>query len=433
MKRLFQSLRCSLTLRVMLLFIVTAIAISTILHLTLGLALKYQFEQNVLPHIIEYQRYIRSEIGIPPNIERAAALTKRIPVDIYIYGPRVRWKSTDRLLDLDKVSFRPWRNRRFQKGEDQNRIYLRSRIGRHVVILAFQRSAPQQPDRKLLIFAFLSTLGVLLLSWLTMRRLIKPVSTIRQGINRIAMGELSYRIPVRRKDELGQLASSINNMADDIEGMLNAKRELLLAISHELRSPLTRSRVSLELLDNSPVTENIRDDLNEMEQLITELLESERLNQRHTALHKESVNPDSLIKTVINSHFQDDNIDTLLKADDISASLDEVRISLLLKNLLSNAVRYNRSDRSNIMIRSWHDSETLFIEVEDHGVGVNEDQIPHLSEPFYRADSSRQRKTGGYGLGLYLCRIITEAHGGNLKIQSKQDHGTTVTIELPVQ
>jgi len=433
MKRLLLSIRRSLTLRVMILFILTAIAISAILHLTLGLALKSQFERNVLPHIIEYQRYIRNEIGTPPDIQRAAALTKRIPVDIYIFGPRIRWKSTSTPLNLENIKFRPWRNRRFQKGEDGERIFLRSRIGRHRIVLGFQRNMPQQPDRKLLVFAFLSVLGVLLLSWLAMRRLIKPVATIQQGINRIGKGELSYRIHVGRKDELGELATSINDMADDIEGMLDAKRELLLAISHELRSPLTRSRVSLELLDDSPVKDNILDDFNEMEQLITELLESERLNQRHTALQKAAINPDSLIEDVIRSHFQNNEIDTHLNAADMTALLDEVRINLLLKNLLTNALRYNQPDESNVMIRSWHDDRKLYIEIEDHGEGIDEMHIPYLAEPFYRADSSRQRKTGGYGLGLYLCRMIAEAHGGNLIIRSKRGAGTSVTAELPYQ
>jgi signal transduction histidine kinase len=415
----------------MILFILTAIAVSSILHLTLGLALKHQFERNVLPHIIEYQRYIRNEIGVPPDLERAAALTKRIPVDIYISGPRVRWNSTSRPLKLDEIKFHPWRNRRFQKGEDGDRIFLRSRIGRHLIVLAFQRKVPQQPDRKLLLFAFLSVIGVLLLSWLAMRRLIKPVATIQQGINRIGKGELSYRIQVDRKDELGELASSINNMADDIEGMLDAKRELLLAMSHELRSPLTRSRVSLELLEDSPFKDNILDDLNEMEQLITELLESERLNQRHTALQKSTINPDSLIETVISKHFKNNEIDTQLNAGDISALLDEVRISLLLKNLLTNALRYNAIDGPNVILRSWHDDSRLFIEIEDHGEGIDEIHLPYLAEPFYRADSSRQRKTGGYGLGLYLCRMIAEAHGGKLVIRSKIGRGTTVSTEIP--
>lgn len=433
MNRFFHSISRSLTLRVMILFILTAIAISTILHLTLGLVLKSQFERNVLPHIIEYQRYIRSEIGTPPDIERAAALTQRIPVDIYIFGPRVRWKSTTQPLNMDKINFRPWRNRRFQKGEDGDRVYLRSRIGRYLIVLAFQRGMPQEPGRRLLVFSFLSVLGVLLLSWLVMRRLIKPVATIQQGINRIGKGELSHRIQVDRKDELGELATSINDMADDIEGMLDAKRELLLAISHELRSPLTRSRVSLELLDDSPVKDNIRDDISEMEQLITELLESERLNQRHTALQKTAVNPDSLIKTVISSYFQDSKIDTHLNAADIVASLDEVRIGLLLRNLLTNALRYNQSNGSNVMLRSWHDDGKLYIKIEDHGEGIDEAHIPYLAEPFYRADSSRRRKTGGYGLGLYLCRMIAEAHGGNLIIRSKIGSGTSVTAELPYQ
>lgn len=432
MKKMFNKIRRSLTLRMMLLFLLTAFAISFILHLTLGLALKNQFETNLMPHILQYQHYIRKEIGSPPSIMRATAIAERIPVDIYIHGPRINWSSADTFLDPGEIEFKQHGKRRFQHGEWKGRVFLRSQIGADTVYLGFQRRVGEGPGRLIFLLAILTVLGVLFLSYLGMRRLFKPIGTIQQGVHRIGSGELQYRITVDRKDELGELANSINTMADDIEGMLNAKRELLLAISHELRSPLTRSRVSAELLDDPAARDRINKDLDEMEQLISELLESERLNSRHASLNLVPVNLNSSIVDVIGDNFSTQAIITSLQANIPSIMLDESRLRLLVRNLLSNAVRHNRNDQGQVEIMTQLENSELCIIVSDHGEGIAREHLHHLTEPFYRADPSRQRKTGGYGLGLHLCRMIAEAHGGSLEISSEKGVGTTVTASMPV-
>jgi len=432
MKKMFNKIRRSLTLRMMLLFLITAFAISFILHLTLGLALKNQFETNLMPHILQYQHYIRKEIGTPPNISRATAIAERIPVDIYIHGPRINWSSTGALFDPSKIQFRQHKKRRFQHGEWNGRIFLRSPSGAHTVYLGFQRRPGQRPGRPIFILAILAVVGVLFLSYLGTRRLFRPIGTIQEGVKRIGSGELQHRIAIDRKDELGDLANSINTMADDIEGMLNAKRELLLAISHELRSPLTRSRVSTELLDDPAARERINKDLDEMEQLISELLESERLNIRHASLNLVPVNPNNTIGDVIRDNYPTLEILANLQLNIALIMLDESRLRLLVRNLLSNAVRHNRADYGQVEITTQIENNELDICVSDHGEGIADEHLPYLTEPFYRADPSRQRKTGGYGLGLYLCRMIAEAHGGALTISSEQNVGTTVTARLPI-
>ncbi|MEN8180468.1 MAG: ATP-binding protein [Pseudomonadota bacterium] len=432
MKKIFKKIRRSLTLRMMLLFLIAAFAISFILHLTLGIALKNQFETKLMPHILQYQHYILKEIGTPPSISRAATIAERLPVDISIYGPRINWSSTGALLDPREIVFKQHRKRHFQHGEWKGRTFLRSPSGAHTVYLGFQRGPGQRLGRPVFMFAILAVLGVLFLSYLGMRRLFRPVGTIQQGVQRIGGGELQHRIAVDKKDELGDLANSINTMADDIEGMLNAKRELLLAISHELRSPLTRSRVSAELLDDPAARERINKDLDEMEQLIGELLESERLNSRHASLSLAPVNPNITVTDVIRDNFPNQGIITSLQDDITPVMLDESRLRLLIRNLLSNAIRHNRTDHGQVEIVTLADNNGLDIRIRDHGEGIAEKHLPYLTEPFYRVDPSRQRKTGGYGLGLHLCRMITEAHGGSLIISSEQNVGTTVTVRLPV-
>ena len=108
---------------------------------------------------------------------------------------------------------------------------------------------------------------------------------------------------------------------------------------------------------------------------------------------------------------------------------DKLRIRLLLTNLLNNAIRHG--ERNPIIVKVSFGKDLGIIEVIDNGEGISEDHLPQISEPFYRADSARQRNTGGFGLGLYLCRLIAQAHGGQLIITSKVGEGTQMTVSLP--
>jgi signal transduction histidine kinase len=112
--------------------------------------------------------------------------------------------------------------------------------------------------------------------------------------------------------------------------------------------------------------------------------------------------------------------------------VDAARIKLLLKNLLENAVRHTPDNALPSELRLCLNERNALITVIDHGVGVDAHHLPYLTEPFYRVDPSRQRETGGYGLGLYLCKMIAEAHGGKLVIESTPGKGTTVLVKLPV-
>jgi signal transduction histidine kinase len=250
-------------------------------------------------------------------------------------------------------------------------------------------------------------------------------------VQRFGQGELDYRIVIKRRDELGELASNFNEMADDIQQMLDAKRQLLLAISHELRSPLTRARVSLELIDDEKQRLELGKDLAEMERLIEELLETERLSTSHRVLNKKTHSLADLIEEVLQEHFTGRDISRTLPAEAITLDVDGPRIKLLLKNLLDNALRHTPEGAAQPEITLQQEGGDASITVYDYGEGIAAEHIPFLTEPFYRGDASRQRGTGGYGLGLYLCRVIAEAHGGRLSIKSGLGEGTGVAVILP--
>ncbi len=434
MKNLIKRLRHSLSARLMLLFIFTGILIVVILNITIGLALSHHFDRNIRPHIEQYLAYIQQEIGNPPDVEKAKRLTQRIPVDIYINGPQLNWSSSSNPLDLSEVHF--WHHRgqrgRVEVGEQGRRLILRTREGDYTLWLAIKRRTKADHGPVVALLAIGAMLLVLYLCYRIIRWLFQPLRIIGAGVQRIGVGELDHRIQVKRRDELGELTTSINAMADDIEAMLEAKRQLLLAISHELRSPITRARVSVELLEDVSLRQEIGKDLQEMESLIAELLEAERLNTRHQVLNKAPTAVNSLIREVLEEYFKDCSVAFEPALADSYVLLDIVRIKLLLRNLLGNAIRHNNAEKGPPRIAVTLAEQELAIRVSDHGAGIASEHLPHLTEPFYRVDSSRQRKTGGYGLGLYLCRMIAEAHGGRLLIHSVLNQGTDIEVTIPI-
>lgn len=432
---LLRRLRYSLSARLLLLFVLTAGAIVVILSLTIGASIRHHFQRNIRPHIEQYFHYLRADIGNPPDVEKAKALTRQVGLDIYIRGPQTNWSSSPAGLDLAGLDFHEHRHRGglFAVDEEDGQYVLKTKAGAHDVY--FVVKPRRRADRRIGLTAIIAMLGTLLFCYIAIRWLFRPVRDIQRGVRRIGHGELDFRIRVRRPDELGDLAASINAMAEQIEKMLDAKRQLLLAISHELRSPITRARVSIELLEDSPSRQALAEDMREMETLIGELLETERLNTRHSALNKSPLSINDLVREVVAEYFtaQEPAIELALADEAPYLMLDAARIKLLIKNLLDNAIRHNRANAPPPRVSTaleYGAPNRLRLTVSDNGPGIDAAHIAHLTEPFYRADPSRQRKTGGYGLGLYLCKVIAEAHAGALVIESRPGQGTDVIVTI---
>lgn len=424
-------IRHSLSGRLILLFIVSSIAFVILVGGSMAVAFHRGFQDNIRPHLVRYLEYVQADLGSPPNIDRARAMAARLPVDIHIFGAR-QWSSGDTVLDLNRIHY----YRRFIEngteyaiGEYRGHEYLVSFRPGYTLVFSIPRPRDTWNWHHLLPLGIL--LIVLLVLYHATRRLFRPIETIQGGVAEFGRGNLGHRISVTRKDELGKLAQSFNDMADDIQGMLEAKRQLLLAISHELRSPLTRAKVATELLADKNQRAEIHRDLNAMEQLIMELLETERLSSRHRVLDKTDVGLNRLIEELVSASFPDKDIVMRLPQEEIRTCVDVARMKLLLTNLIDNAIQHNPPDSPAPVLTLARCEDNIDIRFQDFGAGIEERHLPHLTEPFYRVDTARQRDTGGYGLGLYLCRVITEAHGGSLTIDSSPNQGTRVTVTLP--
>jgi signal transduction histidine kinase len=378
-------------------------------------------------------------------------IVSQIPVDIRIVGPGQDWSSDPDFPDLDAVPFGPmgllelsdasrseveaWTRTlelvEFARYEEH--VFVKMAHDDYFIVFASPRIREIRPPTYATLIFSVVGLTMLLLLYLAVRWLFRPIKWMQEGTARIGRGELDYRIPVKRRDELGDLTKDINRMADDVQGMLEAKRQLMLAISHELRSPLTRAKVALELLDDEAVRQNILEDIDEMGRLIADLLESEALNTRHAILRREPTDLGELVQAVIDTDFaeQRSRIGLLLPDESLEGPLDVTRVRLLVRNLVENALRYSPPGDEKVQIGASRSGEHLELCVRDQGDGIPAEHLERITEPFYRADPARSRATGGIGLGLYLCRLIAEAHGGALHIDSQPGCGTVVTVTLP--
>src|SRR5690606_22773665 len=198
-----------------------------------------------------------------------------------------------------------------------------------------------------------------------------------------------------------------------------------------LRTPITRAKLQLEFMEDGVIKDNLGDDINEIDLLISDLIEAERLSNQHAALLAEDVDFAEYIGLVLQQYTHYESLRFVRPEQDHSVSIDKLRTRLLLTNIVNNAIRHGEGKPITVTV-SFEEAEAI-VEVEDQGEGIAEEHLEHLSEPFYRADSARQRHTGGFGLGLYLCRLIAQAHGGRLEISSKLGVGTHVTLFLPFE
>lgn len=424
-------LRHRLGARMVLVFVLLAALSSLILIGGVRQLLDQGWRSWVQPLMSDYVDRVVQDLGSPPQIERARALTQRLPLEVSIRGPLVNWSSQQERADgvLPLPKFDPWQSRHNAWAEQLSR---RSADGHEVRIGLSRVAWNQHPSSK----AWWMLGGLLLvtaLAYASVRWMLRPLQAMAQGAEAFGRGEFEHRIPVTLRrhghlDELGDLALRFNQMAADIQQMLDGKRALLLAISHELRSPLTRARLNAELVEPGPAQQALLNDLSVMGELISDLLESERLGAGHKALQLRAVDLNALAREVVGR--QPIPVELDLAKDLPRLHLDPMRVQLLLRNLLDNAARHHRPELGPLQLSTRRSEQGIELHVRDWGLGVPPELLGQLGQPFYRTDAARSRSEGGAGLGLSLCRLIVQAHGGQLQF-SNAEPGLRVSLLLP--
>lgn len=394
-------------------------------------------------HLSLHVDYVRRDIGAPPRIDHALEITRRVPVDIFISGPDVRWTSDPNFPDPASLRFGPSAYFSAEPGalldelkgvdfatRDSHR-FLRFNEGGYEIIVVTPKISQTRSRPPLIPILVGFALLLVLCAYLAVRWLFRPVATIRQGAAYIGAGHFAHRIHTHREDELGELAGDINRMAGKVEAMLDAKRQLLLGVSHELRSPISRMTLGLALLEESAPVRALQQDVSEMRSIVETLLDAERLGSSHAVLTVSDVSLSELTSALRTQFFSDATRLQIAVPPDLGARVDAPRIVLMLKNLVGNALRYSSDSDGPVELTITRMGDKLEFRVRDHGPGLSADQRTHLGEPFYRSDASRARETGGTGLGLYLAQQVARAHGGELRLEESVERGALFIVTLP--
>jgi heavy metal sensor kinase len=275
-------------------------------------------------------------------------------------------------------------------------------------------------------------------------RALKPVQQITKTAQNIEGSDLSQRIDVKTDDELGRLASTLNEMIGRLEESFNRQRQFTADASHELRTPLAIMQAEATLAlskERSPddyrkSLETISQESDYMSSVIGKLLFLARSDAGKEQLSFEDVELKGLITGLasnIEALAQDKGIKFVVDAkEELTVNGDKVKLRQLFINILENAVRYTPI-AGQISVSLVQKDANAVVAIADTGIGIPPEHLPHIFERFYRVDKARARADGGVGLGLAIAKIIAESHKGKIEVESELGKGTTFTISLPLK
>jgi signal transduction histidine kinase len=268
------------------------------------------------------------------------------------------------------------------------------------------------------------------------RQLTSPLRKMQKTIERFGRGDFTARVNSRRADELGQLGRTIDQMAERIEGLVKSQRRLLQDISHELRSPLARLGVAVELGrgggSSTTAFNRIEREADRLNTLVGELIQVTRAEGDPSGLVTEPLRLDELVRVIVDdAHIEAERHHIELHVETCEAELEgsPELLRRAIENIIRNAIRYSQDGgRVNVTLAR---TGTLYrITVRDFGAGVPEDALAHIFDPFYRVESDRGRTSGGVGLGLAIAKRAVELHHGLLRARNVTP-GLEVEIDLP--
>jgi len=273
------------------------------------------------------------------------------------------------------------------------------------------------------------------------RYLSSPIGKLREATQKFASGDLTTRVVGRlgnRHDELGALARDFDEMAERIETLITSQQRLTRDISHELRSPLSRMNVALEIAKqkstngNTPVLERIETESKRLNEMISQILTLSKLESGTQVIEKMPVDLNDLVEDVVaDADFEagaKQKAVKIARADRCTTNGNENLLRSAIENVLRNAIRYTEVD-TTIKVSLESENGLALIRVRDFGQGVPEDELKNLFRPFYRVGEARERKTGGIGLGLAIAEQAIYAHKGEITATNMPD-GLEIVIRL---
>ena len=353
----------------------------------------------------------RATAARAPDLAEARAFTDRTGIEVLYEGPRGAWSTSTRARDMRGLE--EYHPRLFIATRDVS-IVPAADGGRYAFIARFgpnMRSAHTWLFVTLLVIMAL----VVVVAHAVLRRLLDPLRVLGEGVAQLGEGRFDRLGLPPRRDEFGALSAAFDRMVDRLAAMMRARDQLLVDVSHELRSPITRLKVALELLPAGDPRRRMQADVAEMEAMVGELLELERLRDGR-GVQRTAVDLGALASDVARAirrgvagrrhraARRDGGDRGREPRPDGAAQPDRERDQVLA-----------RRQRPGPRAPGARDG-VVSIEVRDDGVGIPEADLAQVFVPFFRVDRSRSKKTGGYGLGLSICQRIAEAHGGRVTV-----------------
>ncbi len=279
------------------------------------------------------------------------------------------------------------------------------------------------------------------LSYLVAQRIVQPLEQLEEITQQFASGQLEKRVPANEITELDQLADSFNRMAASLEGVEQRRRELVGDLTHELRTPLTVINGYLEGLADGTIEPSptiytvLTRETHRLRRLINDLQELSKIEAGYLPIMAKSIHLKPLIEGLIqkfSAQLVNPNSPTIrldYPKNTPMVMADPERVEQILVNLLGNALRYTPS--GSITFKVWHEAQKVWIAVVDTGKGIAADDLPHVFERFWRADRSRDRDSGGTGIGLAICQRLVELQGGTIEVESELGRGSIFRFSLP--
>ncbi|MFI6177729.1 sensor histidine kinase [Nonomuraea sp. NPDC051191] len=281
------------------------------------------------------------------------------------------------------------------------------------------------------------TVGV---SVMAARRLVGPVNALTHAARRMRDGDSSARVQVRTTGEISELATAFNEMSEHLQRMEEQRKAMVSDVSHELRTPLSNLRGWLEAAQDGvaeldpALIASLVEELLLLQHIVDDLQDLALADAGKLRLHLEPVHLGDLLDQVATAHRGRAEAAGLTLTTGITGTpaltADPVRLRQAVGNLVTNSLRYTRAG-GHITLTARQDGDHVIIEVTDTGIGIRAEHLPHVFDRFWRAEKSRNRRTGGSGLGLAIVRDLAEAHGGTATATSTPGVRTTFTLRLP--
>ncbi|MFZ0534524.1 MAG: ATP-binding protein [Anaerolineales bacterium] len=297
-------------------------------------------------------------------------------------------------------------------------------------------------NQSILIAILVAGLLAVLLTLIFSHSILSPIDALTSAAQKMEHGDLTQRVGVKAKGEVGDLAQAFNAMADGLQRVEQLRRNMVTDVAHELRTPLTNLRGYLEAMQDGvlvPTPENIASVHQEvmlLSHLVDDLQELELIEAGQLRLNKQSIDLDQEVEKAIAVTQQEADakgihLNAIIPHDLPLVYGDPERLGQVLRNLLENALAYTPAS-GNVSVVAHREDGVVEVSVRDTGIGIAPEHLPFVFERFYRADKSRTRTTGGAGLGLAIVKQIIEAQGGHVFIESALESGTKISFTLPI-